>query len=55
MAVRYELGSQGDIPLAIDVDADGLTEPAVFRPSTAEWFIRYSPTAHGDDDSRRQG
>ena len=30
----------------MDVDADGDTDVAVFRPSTGEWFVRYSSVVH---------
>jgi hypothetical protein len=33
-------GSPNDKPVIADYDGDGKTDPAVFRPSTGEWFIQ---------------
>jgi uncharacterized repeat protein (TIGR03803 family) len=38
----YQWGLPGDVPISADFDGDGMTDLAVFRPSTGEWFIRYS-------------
>ena len=35
-------GRVGDIPLVEDFDGDGQAELTVYRPSTGEWWIRYS-------------
>lgn len=40
--IPYPWGSPGDKPVIADFDGDGKTDPAVFRPSTGEWFIQRS-------------
>jgi hypothetical protein len=41
-AVGRELPARFQLPG--DYDGDGLTDPAVYRPSTGEWFVLYSST-----------
>ena len=41
-AVVFQWGEPGDLPIALDFDGDGKTELTVYRPSTGQWFIRYS-------------
>ena len=40
------MGLPGDLPIAAEFDGDGKTELTVFRPSTGEWFIRYSTSGY---------
>jgi hypothetical protein len=38
-------GSAGDTPVPADYDGDGLTDAAIYRPSTGEWWVL--PSANG--------
>jgi len=38
--VFIQWGKPGDLPVALDVNADGYLDPTVFRPATGEWFTR---------------
>ena len=38
----FPFGTNGDKPAAADFDGDGKTDAAVFRPSSALWFISRS-------------
>ncbi|HYP50583.1 MAG TPA: hypothetical protein VEQ34_06545, partial [Pyrinomonadaceae bacterium] len=31
-------GTEGDVPIAAEFDGDGITDIAVFRPSTGWWY-----------------
>lgn len=54
--VQY--GASGDIPMSGDYDGDGIADPAVFRPSSATWFILNSSHSTGvggvTGETRRQ-
>ena len=39
---EYFFGNPGDVILMSDWDADGDDSPAVFRPSTATFYLRYA-------------
>ena len=38
----YQWALLNDLPVPGDYDGDGLTDRAVFRPSTATWYIVFS-------------
>jgi len=40
--LTFTWGAPGDIPLTMDVDADGRADLGLYRPSTGQWFFRYS-------------
>ena len=40
-------GGGADVPVPGDYDGDGITDVAIFRPSTGSWFIVKSATATG--------
>jgi hypothetical protein len=42
----YQVGADGDTPLAGDFDGDGKADLSVYRSSTGEWVIRYSSTGY---------
>ncbi|MFL6238505.1 MAG: FG-GAP repeat domain-containing protein [Actinomycetes bacterium] len=44
--VRTHFGTAGDVPVAADYNGDGLTDYAVFRPSTGNWYFSTGPTVH---------
>jgi subtilisin family serine protease len=41
---NVQLGASGDIPVPADFDGDGKVDPAVYRPSTGQWFVLGSAT-----------
>jgi hypothetical protein len=40
--VNGNFGKAGDVPVEGDYDGDGISDVAVYRPMTGEWFIRQS-------------
>jgi len=38
----FFFGKTGDIPIPADYNGDGISEPAVFRPSEGNWYVRFS-------------
>ena len=51
----YAYGAFGDQHLLCDWDGDGRATPAVYRPSTATWYLRQSPGGGNADLSFRYG
>ena len=43
------------VPAALDADRDGKTDLAIFRPSSATWFIRNSATGYTTNTARQWG
>ena len=41
-ATGAQFGMSGDIPLLGDFDGDGKADPALFRPSSGDWLMKYS-------------
>jgi uncharacterized repeat protein (TIGR03803 family) len=44
--LTLQWGIAGDTPLAADFDGDRALDLTVFRPSSGEWFVRYSSTGY---------
>ena len=40
----FVFGNSADIPVPADYDGDGVTDLAVFRPSTGTWHISFTGT-----------
>ena len=47
-------GLPTDIPLPSDFDGDACTDLVVYRPSSGEWFIRYSSAVYSSVSSPYQ-
>ena len=47
-SVSFQWGLDGDVPVPGDYDGDGVTDLAVWRPSTGMWFIRTSGSGYTD-------
>jgi hypothetical protein len=45
-AATQWLGTSGDVPVPADYDGDGVTDRAVWRPSTGAWFVEGQATAY---------
>ena len=54
LGVAYQWGLPTDIPLPSDFDGDARTDLVVYRPSSGEWFIRYSSAAYSSVSSPYQ-
>jgi hypothetical protein len=48
-------GAPGDVPLAGDFDGDGTSDIAVYRASTAHWFVLKSSTGFTTWDTYQWG
>jgi hypothetical protein len=44
--VKTHFGTKGDVPVPADYNGDGLTDYAVFRPSSGNWHFSTSATVH---------
>jgi hypothetical protein len=44
LSVQWGVAGLGDVPMPGDYDGDGRTDPAIYRPSTGQWFILRSLT-----------
>ena len=53
--VTFQWGLSGDVPVPGDYDGDGMTDLAVWRPSTGTWFIRPSSTNYATSVSFQWG
>ena len=50
-----QFGQPGDVPVPGDYNGDGMTDLAVYRPSTGQWFVRNQFTVQFGDPRRRPG
>jgi hypothetical protein len=45
----YNFGAGSlDVPMTADFNGDGMNDPALYRPSTGQWFSSLSPTITGE-------
>src|SRR5262249_15797370 len=51
LAVRFQWGLIGDVPVPGDYDGDGKGDIAVFRPATGTWYVLKSSTNFTDSTS----
>jgi len=47
-ATSVQFGTNGDIPVRMDYDGDGIPDLAVFRPSTGYWYIDFNRNGTAD-------
>ena len=55
LRVQWGFGTQDDVPVPVDYDGDGRADIAVWRPASAQWFIRRSFTGYSTHQAVQWG